>query len=169
MDNRKAHIKRLILAVIVVFASLLQSSDGFMQKIWGVGILYSIPVVVCIAMFQGEIISMCCGLLAGVIWDSFSAQGHCFHTVFLVITGFVVSYIVQRRIRNTLISSLILNGGIIFIHNFLYWLIFISFRNISGAFYALMKYYIPSFFATVIISIFVYLIVRFVHKKMKEL
>lgn len=168
MDNKKAHIKRLILAAVVIFASLLQSSDGFMQKIWNVGILYTIPVVVCISMFQGEIISMCCGLLAGIIWDSFSAQGHCFHSVFLVISGFVISYIVQIRIRNTLISSLILNCGIIFIHNILYWLIFILFKNTTGAFYALMRYYIPSFIATTVVSIIVYFIVRFIHKKMKE-
>lgn len=168
-ESRNAHIKRLTLFIIALLACLMQFSLPSFQKIFGVSVLYTIPVVVCISMFQGEIISMVCALVCGMIWDSVSAQSVCFHTVFLVITAFVVSYAVQKRIRNFIVSALIIEFSAIFIHNILYWIFFILSESTSSAAGALFKFYIPCAFVSSTVGILIYLFVSFVHIKFKEI
>ncbi|MBQ7580635.1 MAG: hypothetical protein IJU39_04930 [Clostridia bacterium] len=168
-ESRNAHIKRLILAAIVVFACIVQFSDSFFQKFFGVGILYTIPVVVCISMFQGEIISLCAALIAGVFWDSVSAQSVCFNTVFLCLCAFLTSYAVQKRLRNFLVTALILNFGAIFLHEILYWLLFVVTNGNGGAAYALFRFYIPSFLVTGVISVPIYYFINFIHRKFSEM
>ena len=168
-SNIKPHIKRGILVIFIIFVSLLQFTGGALQSFFGVGILYLIPAVICISMFQGEIVSMCCGLLAGLIWDLVSAQSTCFHAVFLTVTAFLVSFIIQRRVRNFLISSLILNGAALFLHNILYWIFYVLSRKASGSFIALIKFYMPSFLITLAVSIPVYFIVRAIHNGFRKM
>lgn len=168
-ESRNAHFKRIILAVIIVFACLFQLSNFSVQKLFGIGILYTIPTVICISMFQGEIISMCCGLLAGIIWDSVSARGNCFHTVFLVVTAFIVSYAIQKRIRNIFLSAAILISLCVFLHNILYWLFFVVFEKIDGVATALIRFYMPSFLFTSLTGFIIYFIIKFVHKKFNEM
>lgn len=167
--SRNAHIKRLTLFIMSLLACLMQFSLPSFQKIFGVSVLYTIPVVVCISMFQGEIISMACALICGIIWDSISAQSICFHTVFLVVTAFIVSYSVQKRIRNFVISALIIELLVIFIHNILYWIFFILSESTSSATGALFKFYIPCAFVSSAVGILIYLFVSFVHKNFKEI
>ena len=169
-ESRNAHIKRIILAVIVIVSCLLQFSDSFLQKFFDFPILYTLPVIVCISMFQGEIVSMCCALVAGFFWDSVSAQSVCFNTVFLCISAFLISYAVQKRLRNFLITALILNFAAIFLHEILYWLIYIVIKSSSaGSVAALFRFYLPSFLVTWIIGIPIYFFIRFVHGKFSEM
>ncbi|MBQ7654611.1 MAG: hypothetical protein IJS17_06020 [Clostridia bacterium] len=166
-ESRNAHIKRIILAAIVIVSCLMQFSDSFLQKFFSIPILYTIPVIVCLSMFQGEIISVCGALIAGVFWDSVSAQSVCFNTIFLCVSAFLVSYAVQKRLRNFLVTALILNFGILFIHQTLYWLIFIVGKG--GAALALFRFYLPCLIVTGIVSVPVYFFFRFVHNKFSEM
>lgn len=168
-ESRNAHIKRIILAVIVILSCLMQFSDSFLQKIFGVPILYTLPVIICISMFQGEIISMCCALIAGIFWDSVSAQSVCFNTLFLCVGAFLISYAVQKRLRNFLITALILNFGMIFLHEILYWLIFVAPGGSDGIFPALLRFYLPSFLFTGVIAVPIYLFIGFIHRKFSEM
>lgn len=168
-ESRNAHIKRLVLAAIVLCACLLQFSDSFFQKAFGFGILYTIPVIISISMFQGEIVSMCCALCAGLFWDSISAQSVCFNTVFLTVSAFLVSYAVQKRLRNFLITALILNFGAVLLHELLYWTFHIAIGNSGGVAAALFKFYLPSFLITGIISVPIYYFISFVHRKFGEM
>lgn len=169
-ESRNAHIKRTVLAVIVIVSCLFQFSDSFLQKFFDYPILYTIPVIVCISMFQGEIISMCCALVAGFFWDSVSAQSVCFNTVFLCVLAFLVSYAVQKRLRNFLITALILNFAAVFLHVILYWLIYVVIKSSAvGSLAALFRFYLPSFLVTGVISIPIYFFIRFVHGKFSEM
>lgn len=168
-SNLKPHIKRIVLAVFIIIVSLVQNTDSFMQTLFGASILYIVPAVICISMFQGEIISMGCALIAGVTWDFCSGNGHSFHTVFLIIVAYITSYIVQRRIQNSLISSILLCAIATLLHNITYWLLYIAIPDIPDAGYALFKFYIPSFIVTTIVGIVIYFIVRFIHKCFKSL
>lgn len=168
-ERRNAHIKRFILFIIALSSCLMQFSLPAFQKILGVSVLYTIPAVVCVSMFQGEIISMAFALICGMIWDSVSAQSVCFHTVFLTVTAFFVSYAVQKRIRNFIISALIIEFSVIFIHNILYWLFFVLSENVSSSAGALLKFYMPCAFVSSLVGIAVYFFVSFVHKRFKEM
>ena len=61
-----------ILMLILIF--LLQSAPYLMPRIGGVYPLLLIPAVVCIGMFERELVGGFLGLLAGVLWDITSLQ-----------------------------------------------------------------------------------------------
>ena len=112
---------------------------------------------------------MFCGLFAGLIWDSISANGHYFHAVTLSVTAFLVSYLVQRRIRNTVFAFLIVDGIVILLHNLIYWLIYVLVPCPDGAGIAFVKFYIPSLLITTAVGIIVFLAVRLMHNLFKKL
>ena len=168
-QSRNANIKRFVLALIVFVSCLLQFTDSFLQKAFGFPILYTLPVIVCISMFQGEVVSMCCALCAGLFWDSVSAQSVCSNTVFLVVSAFLISYAVQKRLRNFFVTALLLNFFVIFSYEILNWVLHIAVGSSGGAAAVLFKFCLPSFIVTGLVSIPIYFFTSFVHKKFSEM
>lgn len=163
-ENLPIYIKRFILGFIIVLAALLQNTPAVLPTMFSANAMLLIPVVVSIAMFESEIVSLVFGLIAGFLWDFTAAEGHFFHSVVLCIAAFFVSMLVRRRIRNTLFGSMVLTFITVFLHNTLYWILFVLVPNSQGAGGAYFRFYFLSCIYTVILGIIVYLIVRPIEK-----
>lgn len=163
-ENLPIYIKRFILGFIIVLAALLQNTPGVMPKMFSANAMLLIPVVVSIAMFESEIVSLVFGLIAGFLWDFTASEGHFFHSIVLCIAAFFVSMLVRRRIRNTLFGSMVLTFVTVFLHNTVYWILFVLVPNSQGAGGAYFRFYFLSCIYTVITGIIIYLFVRPVEK-----
>lgn len=163
-ENLPIYIKRFILGFIIVLSAVLQNTPGVMPRMFSANAMLLIPVVISIAMFESEVVSLVFGLIAGFLWDATSSEGHFYHSIVLCIAAFFISMLVRRRVRNTLFGSMVLTFATVFIHNTFYWLLFVFIPNSQGAGGAYFSFYFLSCIYTVLVGIIVYLIIRPVEK-----
>lgn len=159
-ENFPIYIKRILLALIVVLAAVLQNTPGAFAQMFSSSAMLLIPVVVSIAMFESETISLFFGLCAGLLWDIVSVRGYFFHSVIICVAAFFISMLIRRRIRNTLLSAMILTFATTFIHNTLYWILFVLIPNSQGAAGVFFRFYLISCVYTTLVGIVIYLIIR---------
>ncbi len=163
-ENLPIYIKRFLLGVIIVLAAVVQNTPDVFPKMFSANAMLLIPVVVSIAMFESEIVSLFFGLGAGLLWDVVGAHGHYYHSIVLCIAAFFISMLIRRRVRNTLFSSMILTFITVFIHNTIYWIMYVLIPNPQGAGIAYLSFYFLSCIYTVIVGIVIYFIIRPIEK-----
>lgn len=163
-ENLPIYIKRFILGLIIVIAALLQNTPGVMPQMFSANAMLLIPVCISIAMFESEIVSLVFGLIAGLLWDFTASEGHFFHSIVLCIAAFFVSMLVRRRVRNTLFGSMVLTFATVFLHNTVYWILFILVPLSQGAGGVYFRFYFLSCIYTVLMGIVIYLVIRPIEK-----
>ncbi len=163
-ENFPIYIKRFILGLIIVIAAVVQNTPGVMPQMFSSNAMLLIPVCVSIAMFESEIVSLVFGLIAGLLWDFTASEGHFFHSLVLCIAAFFVSMLVRRRVRNTLFGSMVLTFATVFLHNTVYWILFVLAPQSQGAGGAYFRFYFLSCIYTVLVGIVIYLIIRPIEK-----
>lgn len=166
-NRKKLILRRICLALILLPVSVIQNTDGFFPQIFGVRALLLIPFVVCISMFERDIVGMLLGLFAGALWDIF-ASGASFNALFLTAVGFICGTLINTIMRNNVVTAFILSTAATLIYNICYWLFHYVFGGLDSAVYMLLRFYLPSIFYTVILVPIVFIIIRFVEKKFSE-
>ncbi len=163
-ENLPIYIKRAILGFVIVLAAVLQNTPGVLPQMFSANIMLLIPVVVSVAMFESEVVSLVFGLIAGLLWDFTAVDGHFYHSIVLCVSAFFISMLVRRRVRNTLFGAMVLTFATSFLHNTFYWVLFVLIPNSQGAGGAYFRFYFLSCVCTVIAGILVYLIIRPIEK-----
>ena len=166
-NRKKLILRRICLALILLPVSVIQNTDGFFPQIFGVRALLLIPFVVCISMFERDIVGMFLGLFAGALWDIF-ASGASFNALFLTAVGFICGTLINTIMRNNVVTAFILSTAATVIYHICYWLFHYVFGGLDSAAYMLLRYYLPSIAYTVILVPLVFIIIRFVEKKFIE-
>ncbi|MPN45462.1 hypothetical protein SDC9_193029 [bioreactor metagenome] len=119
-------------------------------------------------MFETETASIFFGLLGGLLWDNVSANSHYFHALFLTIAAFFTSMLIQKIMRNTLLTSFLLVSVMTLLHNTVYWALFVLLKSTESAGTIYFSKYLLSYILTSIVSILIYLIVKALHKTFRE-
>ncbi len=163
-ENLPIYVKRFFLGFIIVLAAILQNTPHVMPQMFSSNAMLLIPVVVSVAMFESEVVSLVFGLIAGLLWDFTSSEGHFFHSIILCVAAFFISMLVRRRVRNTLFGSIVLTFITVFVHNTLYWILFVLIPNVVGAGSAYFRFYFLSCIYTMLVGIVIYFIVRPIEK-----
>lgn len=156
--------RRVSLALILLLLSLLQNTDGYFPQIFGVRALLLIPAVVCISMYERDLPGMLFGLFAGALWDVF-ASGGSFNAFFLLATGFLCGTLINTIMRNNVVTATLLSAIWSLIYSLGYWLFHYVFTSLDSAAFMLLRYYLPSFIYTVVLTPVIFIIVRAVEKK----
>lgn len=166
MESKKKNliIRRLLIALVILALAVLQSIRGGINEIFGIRALILIPAVVAAAMYEREIAGVLYGLLAGALWDIFAA-GNNFNAIFLVITGFASAMLINIFMRNNFVTHLIISAGAAGIYSLIYWLYHFVIINSGGAFYMLIRYYLPGVILTAVLSPLIFLLIRALEKK----
>ncbi len=130
----KVKTKRYLLYALIIFlAHILQNTVPVFPEIASVRPILLIPVAVCIAMFEGEIVGAGAGILAGILWDTVTVTADGYVALYLMLACAVCGVLLRVFMRNNIVTYLIMCSGIIFIYIVTYVLFFISARGIDGA------------------------------------
>lgn len=159
--NRSVYIKRILMAVLVVFTAVAQHTDSAVPRLFSVPPMLLIPVVVSIAMFERSMAGMIFGAVAGILWDFAAVRGDGYFSVMLCAIGFFSGAAVTYLMRNNIYSALVLSAASTAVCNVGYWLIFILGKGYEGALSVLFSYYLPSVLYTIVFVFIYYHIVRF--------
>ena len=166
--NRSVYIKRILLAVLVVFTAVAQHTDTALPRLFSVPPMLLVPVVVSIAMFERSTVGMIFGTMAGVLWDFATVRGDGYFSVLLCAVGFLSGAAVTYLMRNNIYSALVLGGIATTVCNVGYWLIFIRGKGYEGALSVLFSYYLPSVLYTMAYVFVYYYIVKFISELTAE-
>lgn len=156
--------RRVSLALILLLLSILQNTDGYFPQFFGVRALLLIPAVVCISMYERDLVGMFFGLGAGALWDIF-ASGGSFNALFLLTAGFLCGTLINTIMRNNVVTATLLSAIWTLIYNLIYWLFHHVFTSFDSAGFMLWRYYLPSVIYTVVLTPIVFIIIRAVEKK----
>lgn len=165
-QKKRIIFRRAWLALAVLIMSVLQNGLAHFPQIFGARALLLIPVVVAIAMYEKEIPGMLFGLFAGSLWDIF-AGGNNFNAIYLFIVGFACGALINTIMRNNIVTHALLSVVASVVYCLGYWLYHYVIINLDKAFIMLLKYFIPTAFYTIIISPFVFMIIRAIEKKFR--
>lgn len=160
-NNTKLIIfRRTVFVIMIVLADILQNTQGFFPEIFSARAFLLIPLVVCLGMFEREIVGALLGAFAGVLWDGVSGLADGYNALFLMLVGAVCGLLINLLMRNHLLTALILSSSAVFLYSVFYVLFFVTAQGVDGAIWLFFRFYLPSIIYTVIFTPVFYLIVR---------
>lgn len=148
-----------VLALGILLLSVLQNTDGYFPELFGARAVLLIPVTVSIAMFERDIGGMFFGLFAGALWDV-SASGNNFYAIYLVIVGFICGSLINNVLRNNIITASLLSCFWLLLFFAGYWFVHYVLGGLDMAFHMLVRYYLPAYLYSAVLSPLIFLGVR---------
>lgn len=165
--KRKNRIRYLIWCVLILFAFLLQSTDGLCIRISGTAVSFVLPLLTPVCMFEKEKSACWFGLFAGLLMDSISPVMVGYNALMLLILCTCIGFFTTNVVRNTLLTNLIVGSVFIFLYESLYWLFFIQFKQIIGASSVYFTVYLPNIILSALMIIPAFFIVRAIHRPLQ--
>ncbi|MGN1195440.1 MAG: hypothetical protein ACI4SB_08140 [Acutalibacteraceae bacterium] len=159
-NNRLLVIRHIIFAVMLVLAAVLQQTDFFFSSVGSARLLLLVPLTVAIAMHERSLPALFFGLFAGLLWDGASVTVDGFYAALLCATGFGCSVVVILKMRNNILSCLLLSFSALTVSVTLYWLMFFVLKDYGSSYYVYMKYYFSSVLYSMIFVPLIYYFVR---------
>lgn len=155
----------LVYALIIFLAHILQNIVPFFPESASVRPILLIPVAICIAMFEGELVGAVAGIFAGVLWDTVTVTADGYNALYLMIACAVCGVLLRIFMRNNIITYFIMNSSIMFIYLVSYVLFFITARGIDGGGQVFLRYYLPMGVYSFILTPLWYYLIRTVYRK----
>ncbi len=162
----KTKTKRyLVYALIIFLAHILQNIVSIFPEPASIKPILLIPVAVCIAMFEGELVGAAAGIFAGVLWDTVTVTADGYVALYLMVACAICGVLLRIFMRNNIITYFIMNSAIMGIYLITYVLFFISARGIDGAGQIFFRFYLPMGIYSFILSPLWYYLIRTVYRK----
>ncbi len=165
--NKTKLKKYAVYALILLLSHLLQNSLHIFPAFFGVKPVLLISAVVCIAMYEGEIVGAAIGLFAGALWDTVTVTADGYNALFLMAACAFCGVFLRVFLRNNILTYLWINSLITGIYFASYVIFFITSRGIDGGLIIFFRYYLPMAVYSVILTPFWYLIIRGVNRKFR--
>lgn len=166
-QRKKDLIKWALYTLILFFAFILQTTPRFLE-LFGVKPVLVLPVMLFIAMFEGEWAGGVFGVVGGLFWDTAADRLLGFNAVLMlvicVITGLLVMYLIRANIWNsllTVLSASLLQGLIDYFFYYLIW-------DYDFSHIVLLKQILPTTFYTTLISPLFFFLIRKISHSFSE-
>ena len=140
---------------IIVFY-VLEQTPRFVPEVFGAKPLLLLPIIIMIALFEGERVALGFGIFIGVLLDSSFSWNLGFYAITIPILGYILGLISRNIIKNTFPTAMIVSALSIFS---IYTLHFLIYYVLSGFIYTLYAYffhYLPNIFYTLFTCILFY-------------
>lgn len=163
-DNKPRVIRRIIFAVLIAVAVILQNSAGGLLEFFGARVFLVIPVCVCVSMFEREVAAAIFGAFAGVLWD-ISSVADGFNSFVLMILCAVCSLLISRLMRNNALTSLVLGAAGVAVYEIAY--LFVRLFSAGTSISQLLGFYLPSFVITALVTPICYFVIKEIYNRHK--
>lgn len=167
-ENREEYIKRAIFVLLTIFTAVLQNTDGLFPRIKNVSPMLLVPLVICISLFEKPITGMLFGLLAGFCWDFYSSVFDGFYIILLMLSGYACSMLINRYMRNNIVTALVFSIVLSLSVSSLYWLLFVFLSGTPGAGLLFARIYLPGAAYTVLLTPLYYFFIKMIREKYEK-
>lgn len=162
-ENKTEYKRKGIFALLIVFTTILQNTNGLFPEIYNTSAMLIIPLVISISMFEKETDSMFLGLIAGLCWDFYSARADGFYTVLLTVAAFLISYLMKRYMRNNIVTAMVYCVICSVFISILYWFFFVFLGGTGQTAILLLTKYLPSVVYTAVLTPLYYFFIRMIY------
>ncbi len=138
----------------LIVAIILQQTVVRLIGVQGARPDFILIALVAIALRQGAIYGLYCGLVIGLVQDVYAIETLGANALVKCLTGYLVGLLDESKVKIMPVTKVLLLGAGFIIHDLLYtWLI-----GLSGAAYfqALLRFSLPSLIYTLLISALIY-------------
>jgi len=158
-DNNKPKIKRrVIFAFAIIVTAIIQNTGARVDGVFDVHAFLLLPLIVSISMFEREIVSSLLGALAGLLWDLSSGLDG-YNMLVLMLICAVCSILINRVMRNNIVTAVVLGVTSIAVYIFLYIMIYIVLDGGGYPLSQVIRFYLPSFiFTSVLIPVYFFIV-----------
>lgn len=168
LSKREKKTKYIVYCLLIAAAALLQNVGGLWLEIGKARCFFVIPVSLILAIGEDEKVSALLGLFAGLLWDAVSAQHMGFNCIFLMFFCYVSSTLVTFVFRDTFWIEFSGAALCAFSYSLLYWLLFVVSRGGEGSAASFLKFYLPCFVYTTVMTPVLYFILSPVKRKLNK-
>lgn len=155
-----------VYALCVLLLTVFQMQADFYPGFMGATPIFAIPVVISIAMFEGETAGGLYGILAGLIWDCGTGRAFGFNALFLMCIGITVGLLIKFLFRNKILSVFIFTLIFTVFHEFVTWFFFYYLIDNLDIKYAVFHIILPTVVMTLIFVLPFYLGSRIINRKL---
>lgn len=168
LSYKQRTLKVVIYLVLTALAALIQNTAGLTLEIGGARCFLLLPVCMILGAGEDERFAAVIALVGGMLWDLSTAVHLGFNAIYMCIMCFFGAALITYIIRNTFITNFIFSTVFIIIYCILYWLFFIIIKDVRGAELSLFTFYLPSALYTIVVTPFIYLILRPIKNKLNK-
>ena len=132
---------------IIIFY-ILGQTHALVPEIFGAKPLLILPILVMIAIFEGELTAFCFGIFAGVLLDvSFSWQLG-FYTIISPVFGYLIGLASRNSAKSTIVYTIYVSTVTLFSIYSLHFFVHFIIGGYSEKLYAYFYHYLPNFLYT---------------------
>ncbi|MCM1285108.1 MAG: hypothetical protein NC213_04810 [Acetobacter sp.] len=168
LNRKKRTIKYFCYAVIILLADLLQNTPGLFPEIFGAKCFLLIPVTIFLSGSEDFFAGALLGLFGGLLWDLNASVHIGFNCIFLTLFCFICSALITYIARDIFITNFIVSTAASILYSIAYWLSFIVIKGVDGGYDTLFSFYIPCIIYTIVISVFAWLALKPIKKKLNK-
>ncbi len=168
LSYKQRTLKVVVYLILTALAALIQNTAGLTIEIGGARCFLLLPVCMILGSGEDERFAAVIALVGGMLWDLSSAVHLGFNAIYMCIMCFFGAALITYILRNTFITNFIFSVVFILIYCILYWLFFIIIKDVRGAELSLFTFYLPSALYTIVITPFIYLILRPIKNRLNK-
>ena len=166
LTKKQKCIKYICFGALLLLADLLQNVSGLLPEIFSARCFIIIPALILLIIGEEEICAGFIGLFTGMLWDLTSGVHLGFNCIFFAVLCFGISALINRLMRDTFITNMLMCAFSIVLYCLIYWLFFIVIKGVNGGDMTIFTFYLPSAIYTMLITPIAYLILRKIKKKL---
>ncbi len=168
LSYKQRTLKVVVYLILTALAALIQNTAGLTIEIGEARCFLLLPVCMILGSGEDERFAAVIALVGGMLWDLSSAVHLGFNAIYMCIMCFFGAALITYILRNTFITNFIFSVVFILIYCILYWLFFIIIKDVRGAELSLFTFYLPSALYTIVITPFIYLILRPIKNRLNK-
>lgn len=166
--KKALYIRRGVFILGIIVVAMIQNTAHLFPSPWGFRAFLLLPLVVCIAMFEKDLVATLMGVLAGSLWDITTATGDGYNALILTTFAAATSLLISYLMRNNLSTAMLLGGVATLLYGIFHWFFFVVCTGADGGFVTLFTFYLPSMIYTFIFMPIFYIILRSFIRKIND-
>lgn len=163
MRKVTALVWKWVIYFLLLFVLFVLQTTVTLHAVFEILPILIVPFVVAVSMQEREVFALVFGVAAGFMWDYSSGKVAGFNAAILMICCIAISLLTLYLVGNNSLNAMFLCAGTMVIQGLLDFLFGYVIHGYENSWYILVRYILPIILYTVIITPFVFWLVRFVH------
>ena len=163
MRKVTAQIWKWIIYFLLLFVLFVLQTTVTLHAVFEILPVLIVPFVVAVSMQEREVFALVFGVIAGFMWDYSSGKVSGFNAAILMICCIAISLLTLYLVGNNSLNAMLLCVGTMVIQGLLDFLFGYAIHGYENSWYILVRYILPIILYTVVVTPFIFWLVRFVH------
>ena len=165
-ETKRKIFKWAVDLALIFLISIVQMTPHFLPAIFNARPVLLIPLVVCIAMFEGDALGIACGILGGLFWDAIGSRLIGFNSILMLLFAFACAMLIEHLMSRRLVTGMLFCAGALVLWQLADWLCFHVLPGYGSAGITLLTTGLPVVAYSFVFVFPFYFLVRWMSRKL---